>query len=36
MVLMGCGVILAFRMQPDSRFELGQAPSDAEISHQGV
>jgi MFS family permease len=36
MVLMGCGVILAFRMQPDSRFELDSASSDAEISHQGV
>jgi len=35
-VLMGCGVILAFRMQPESRFELGGKPGDAAVSHQGV
>jgi len=36
MVLMGCGVILAFRMQPESRFELGGKSGDAAVSHQGV
>jgi MFS family permease len=25
MILMGCGVVLAFRMQPDSKFESGNA-----------
>ena len=29
MVLMGCGVLLAFRMQPDSKFAIGAAPDDA-------
>jgi MFS transporter, ACS family, glucarate transporter len=36
MVLMGCGVILAFRMQPESRFELGKEPGETTVSHQGV
>ncbi|WP_322033802.1 MFS transporter [Paraburkholderia sp. J76] len=36
MVLMGCGVILAFRMQPDSRFELGKKTEEPAGSHQGV
>jgi len=36
MVLMGCGVVLAFRMQPESRFALGAKPSDTAISHQGA
>ncbi|CAD6545751.1 putative sulfoacetate transporter SauU [Paraburkholderia hiiakae] len=36
MVLMGCGVILAFRMQPDSRFELGKPTEEPTGSHQGV
>ena len=36
MVLMGCGVILAFRMQPDSRFELGKQAEEPAGSHQGV
>ncbi|WP_321924825.1 MFS transporter [Paraburkholderia guartelaensis] len=36
MVLMGCGVILAFRMQPDSRFELGEKADEPAGSHQGV
>ena len=36
MILMGCGVILAFRMQPDSRFELGEKADEPAGSHQGV
>ena len=36
MVLMGCGVILAFRMQPESRFELGKQAEEPAGSHQGV
>ncbi|WP_028206810.1 MFS transporter [Paraburkholderia nodosa] len=36
MILMGCGVILAFRMQPDSRFELGKKADEPAGSHQGV
>ncbi|WP_321945105.1 MFS transporter [Paraburkholderia sp. J10-1] len=36
MVLMGCGVILAFRMQPESRFELGKQAEATAGSHQGV
>ncbi|MEM5310601.1 MFS transporter [Paraburkholderia sp. JHI869] len=36
MVLMGCGVILAFRMQPDSRFELGKQAEEPTGSRQGV
>ncbi|HKR41154.1 MAG TPA: MFS transporter [Paraburkholderia sp.] len=36
MVLMGCGVILAFRMQPDSRFELGAKAEEPAGSRQGV
>ncbi|MEX3965286.1 MFS transporter [Paraburkholderia sp. EG286B] len=36
MVLMGCGVILAFRMQPESRFELGKKAEEPAGSHQGV
>ncbi|WP_233887773.1 MFS transporter [Paraburkholderia flagellata] len=36
MVLMGCGVVLAFRMQPESRFELGKQTEEPTGSHQGV
>jgi MFS transporter, ACS family, glucarate transporter len=36
MVLMGCGVILAFRMQPESRFALGKEPDEHAVSHQGA
>ncbi|MEX3984870.1 MFS transporter [Paraburkholderia sp. EG287A] len=36
MVLMGCGVILAFRMQPESRFELGKKAEEPAGSRQGV
>ena len=36
MVLMGCGVILAFRMQPESRFEVGKQAEEPAGSHQGV
>lgn len=36
MVLMGCGVILAFRMQPESRFEMGKQAEEPAGSHQGV
>jgi MFS transporter, ACS family, glucarate transporter len=36
MVLMGCGVILAFRMQPESRFALGKEPDEHSVSHQGA
>jgi MFS family permease len=36
MVLMAIGVVLALRMQPESKFDSGTAPSAGSVSHMGV
>jgi MFS transporter, ACS family, glucarate transporter len=36
MVLMAIGVVLALRMQPESKFDTGTAPNAGSVSHMGV
>ena len=36
MVLMAIGVVLALRMQPESKFDSGAAPNAGSVSHMGV